>query len=78
MTATWKVYSVTGLGVLLEKEARIEIMESSLSGLDTWKTILIEVFETIISFDWGREELSSGRAEAKVQSSSVVVPLLAG
>ena len=64
--------------MLLEKEARIEIMESSLSGLDTWKTILIEVFETIISFDWGREEPSSGRAEAKVQSSSVVVPLLAG
>ena len=64
--------------MLLEKEARIEIMESSLSGLDTWKTILIEVFETIILFDWGREEPSSGRAEAKVQSSSVVVPLLAG
>ena len=64
--------------MLLEKEARIEIMESSLSGLDTWKTILIEVFETIILFVRGREEPSSGRAEAKVQSSSVVVPLLAG
>ena len=64
--------------MLLEKEARIEIMESSLSGLDAWKTILIAVFETTISFDWGRVEPSSGRAEAKVQSSSVVVPLLAG
>ena len=64
--------------MLLEKEARIEIMESSLSGLDAWKIILIEVFDTIISFDWGRAEPSSGRAEAKVQSSSVVVPLLAG
>ena len=63
--------------MLLENEARIETMESLLSGLDAWKTILIEVFETTISFDWGREEPSSGRAEAKVQSSSVVVPLLA-
>lgn len=64
--------------MLLEKEALIEMMELSLSGLDAWKTILIEVFETVISFDWGRDEPSSGRAEAKVQSSSVVVPLLAG
>ena len=78
MTATWKVYSVTRLGVLFEKEARIETMESLSSGLNAWKVILTEVFETTISLDCGKEEPSSGRAEAKVQSSSVVVPLLAG
>ena len=77
MTATWKVYSVIRLGVLLEKEARIDTSESLLPGLDTWKAILTDVFETIRSLAGGREVVSSGKAEAKFQSSSADVPLLA-
>ena len=64
-------------GVLLEKQACTVITESLSSGLDTWKTILIKVFETIISFDWGRDKPSSGKAEVKVQSFSTNVPLMA-
>lgn len=63
MTATWKVYSVIRLGVLLEKEARIDTSESLLPDLDTWKAILIDVFETIRSLAGGREVVSSGKAE---------------
>ena len=77
VTATWKVYSVIRLGVLLENEARIDTSESLLPGLDTWKAILTDVFETIRSFEGGREVLSSGKAEVKFQSSSTDAPLLA-
>lgn len=63
------------LGVLLEKEARIDTSESLMPDLDTWKAILIDVFETIRSLAGGREVVSSGKAEEKFQSSSADAPL---
>ena len=77
VTATWKVYSVIGLFVLLEKEALMETTLSVLAVLDALKTILTDVFETINSLRDGRLEGSSGRAEVKFQSSSADAPLLA-
>jgi hypothetical protein len=77
VTATWKVYSVIKLLVLLENEALIDTKLSVLAVLDTWKAILTDVFETVNSLDDGRLEESSGRAEAKFQSSSADAPLLA-
>jgi len=71
VTATWNVYSVTRLGVLFEKCAWIEMIESS--DLDALNIILTEVFETVKSFERGRL-LSSGNAELNFQSSSTEPP----
>lgn len=64
------------LGVLLEKAASIETTEALGSGLETLKEMLIEVFDTATSLEDGKLLGSSGRAEAKFQSSSAVFPLL--
>lgn len=70
VTATWKVYSVISEGVLFEYDADIDIGESGLSERVALKTIVTAVFDTIISFEAGKEELSTGSADAKFQSSS--------
>lgn len=57
--------------VLLEYEAIIDIGASGLSVRLIVNTTVTDVFETVISFDVGRVELSAGNAEAKFQSSSV-------
>lgn len=75
--ATWNVNSVIRSLVLLDKEALIETILSVLAVLDAWKDILTAVFETVNSLKDGRFEESSGKAEAKFQSSSADVPLLA-
>lgn len=64
--------------VLLEYEANIEIAPSALSVRSILNATITDVFDTVISFDVGRVELSAGNAEAKSQSSSVPVeaPLL--
>ena len=73
-TATWKVYSVMRKGVLFENEASIAMELSPFSALLALKTIVTAVFETTISFEVGNDAAaSSGRAEAKLQSSSAVV-----
>lgn len=63
--------------MLLENLAFTEMTESSAAALKTRKPILTELSETITSLAEGRLVPSSGRAEAKVQSSSAVIPLLA-
>lgn len=76
VTATWNVYSLTGLGVVFENLARTVSTESRSFGLDTVKEILTAVFETIRFFVLGNEEPSSGKAELKFQSSSEDSPLV--
>ena len=48
------------------------LTESVLLGLETLKAIVIDVFDTTTSFDMGRLKLSSGKAELKFQSSSLM------
>ena len=69
------MYSVIELEVLFENLARM-FTEPLLLDLETLKAMVIEVLDTTISFDVGRLELSSGKAELKFQSSSLVTPLL--
>lgn len=51
-------------------------IESLSVGLDILNAIVTDDLATVKSLKVGRLELSSGRAEAKSQSSSVVAPLL--
>ena len=76
--ATWNVYSVIKLSVLFEKDAKILTTEPLLSGLESLKQIVTEVFDTVNSFEVGRFVESSGSAEVKFQSSSFDAPLLCG
>lgn len=78
MTATWKVYSVIREGVLFEYDADMDIGESGWSERLALKTMVTADLETVISLVVGREELSTGSAEAKFQSSSALAdaPLL--
>lgn len=52
--------------------------ESVSAGLDTAKEMVTAVLETRSWLVVGREAVSSGRAELKLQSSSVEVPLVCG
>lgn len=63
--------------MLFEKEACIETTGLLISGLDARKVILTVVFETVRSLVEGRVLESSGKADAKFQSSSAGAPLLA-
>lgn len=75
VTATWKVYSVTNLGLLLEKEASIRITESVFGALCTLNVIVTCPPWMIRSLAAGKLALSSGRAELKFHSSSAEAPL---
>ena len=75
VTATWKVYSVTNLELLLENEASIRITASVYGTLCTLNAIVTCPPWMIRSLVVGKLGLSSGRAELKFHSSSADAPL---